>query len=230
MRKAAFNITSAFEGGGYATYQNTDSGIISYGRFQFTLAAGNLTKIVTRYTQRSTNPVVSHLQAYLPRITAKDEGLRKDPELKAQLLEAANDPIMQGVQDEVAGDTFWQPVVDLSIAPRNIQSALGHALLFDMSIQHGLYNFLVPKAEEVLGLPSKSRLGENGTTEHTFIAKVAELRRDNLYALAAKYNAGGMKVRGDFWVTLVTTGDWDLQGDSDGNLNVKGKIRQVRNP
>src|SRR5690606_29149586 len=30
IRTAAFNITAGFEGGGYATYQNYDAGIISY--------------------------------------------------------------------------------------------------------------------------------------------------------------------------------------------------------
>ena len=39
IRRAAFNITSTFEGSKtYANYQNYDAGIISYGRFQFTLS------------------------------------------------------------------------------------------------------------------------------------------------------------------------------------------------
>lgn len=230
VRKAAFNITAAFEGGGYATYQSYDSGIISYGRFQFTLAAGSFITVISRYIERSNSEVAGRLKGYMPRLNAKDEGLRKDPELKALCQEAAKDPIMQAIQDEVATEGFWQPVIDLSVKPRNIQSALGYALLFDMSIQHGRFNFLVPKTEEVLGVPNKSVLGRNGITEETFITKLAQLRQENLYALAAKLNLPGMKVRGDFWVKLVASGDWDLQGDADGNLDVKGKIRQVRNP
>src|SRR4051812_16386480 len=40
VRLAAFNITSGFEGGAYDTYQTYDAGIVSYGRFGFTLASG----------------------------------------------------------------------------------------------------------------------------------------------------------------------------------------------
>lgn len=230
VRAAAFNITSAFEGGGYGTYQTYDSGIISYGRFQFTLSAGSFITVLNRFFERSQNPVGPRIQAYMPRITAKDEGLRKDPELKALCVEAAKDPIMQAIQNEVATEGFWQPVIDLSIKPRNIQTPLGYALLFDMSIQHGRFNFLVPKAEEVLRVPPKSVLGSNGTTEQIFIAKVAQLRQENLYALADKLKLPGMRKRGDFWVNLVNSGDWNLQGDAAGNLNINGKIVQVRNP
>lgn len=230
VRHAAFNITAAFEGGGYATYQTYDSGIISYGRFQFTLAAGSFITVVTRFSQRATGATADGLRNYLPTLNTKSESLRQDGALKALCVEAAKDPIMQAVQDEVATEGYWDTVVELSIVPRNIQTPLGYALLFDMSIQHGRFNFLVPKAEEELGVPNKSRLGENGITEQTYIAKLAQLRQENLYNLAAKMNLPGLKPRGDFWVNLVNTGDWYLQGNADGNLNINGKIVQVKNP
>jgi hypothetical protein len=230
VRRAAFNITAAFEGGGYATYQTYDSGIISYGRFQFTLAAGSFVTVITRYLERATGATVDGLRTYLPRFAAKDESLRQDAALKALCQQAASDPIMQAVQDEVATEGYWQTVIDLSIAPRNIQTPLGYALLFDMSIQHGRFNHLVPLAEDQLGVPRKSRLGENGTTEQVYITKLAQLRRDNLYSLAQKLNLPGMRPRGDFWVALTNLGDWSLQGDTNGNLNVNGKLVQVRHP
>lgn len=230
VRKAAFNITSAFEGGGYATYQTYDSGIISYGRFQFTLAAGSFITVINRYLERSSGSIVDGLRGYLPRLNAKEESLRQDEGLKSLCIEAAKDPIMQNIQDEVATEGYWDTVIELSIAPRNIQTPLGYALLFDMSIQHGRFNFLVPKAEEVLGVPNKSRLGENGVSEQTYLATLARLRQENLYSLAAKLNLPGLRPRGDFWVNLVNAGDWQLQGDSNGNLNINGKIVQVRSP
>ncbi|MEZ4668364.1 MAG: chitosanase [Anaerolineae bacterium] len=230
VRRAAFAITSAFEGGGYATYQTYDSGIISYGRFQFTLAAGSFQTVITRYTERASGPTADGLRGYLPRIQAKDEGLRKDDGLKTLCKEAAKDLIMQQVQDEVATEGYWEAVIDLSIAPRGIQSALGHALIFDTAINHGRFNHLIPKTETELGVPSKSKVGANGVTEKTFVTKLAQLRKDNLYALAEKLKLPGLKVRGDFWVDLVASGDWNLQGDNNGNLNVKGKIVQVRTP
>ncbi len=230
VRRAAFAMTAAFEGGGYATYQTYDSGIISYGRFQFTLAAGSFMTVINRYLQRASGPTVDGLRGYLPRLNAKDEGLRKDEGLKNLCRTAAADPIMQTIQDEVATEGYWGAVIDLSIAPRNVQSALGYALMFDMSIQHGKYNFLVPKAETDLGVPNKSRLGENGITEQQYLTKLAQLRRENLYALSEKYKLPGMKVRGDFWLNLVTASDWNLQGDGNGNVNINDKIVQVRTP
>lgn len=230
VRHAAFNITAAFEGGGYATYQNYDSGIISYGRFQFTLAAGSLITVVRLYLERSTSPTAAELRAYLPRISARDETLRGDTRLRALLQQAAQEPAMQAVQDQVATEGFYTPVVELSIAPRGLQTPLAYALIFDMAIQHGRFNHLVPKTEETLGVPPKSRVGQNGISEQTFIQTLAQLRQENLHALAVKLNLPGMRPRGDFWVRLVESGDWQLQGDAGGSVNVNGKIVQVRQP
>ncbi len=230
VRRGAFAITSAFEGGGYATYQTYDSGIISYGRFQFTLAAGSFITVITRYINQASGSTVDGLRGYLPRINARDESLRKDDGLKTLCKTAAADPIMQAIQDQIATESYWGDVIGLSITPRNIKSAIGFALIFDTAIQHGKYNFLIPKTETDLGVPSKSRVGENGVTEQQFIVKLAQNRKDNLYALAAKLNLPGMQKRGDFWVNLVAANDWNLQGDANGNVNINGKIVQVRNP
>lgn len=230
VRKAAFNITGAFEGGGYATYQTYDAGIVSYGRFQFTLAAGSFITVINRYLERSSGGTASELRNYLPRMNAKDEGLRQDARLKELCIAAAADVIMQRIQDEVATEGYYLPVFELSINPRGITLPLSQALIFDMAINHGRFNHLLPKAEEVLGVPNKSRVGQNGVTEHQFITKLAELRRDNLYALANKHNLPGLKKRGDFWVNIVAAGDWNLQGDASGIVNINGKIVQVRNP
>lgn len=230
VRRAAFNITAAFEGGGYASYQTFDSGIVSYGRFQFTLAAGSFQTVITRYLDRASGPTVDGLRGFLARIQSKDEGLRKDDTLKSLCKAAAAETIMQQIQDEVATEVYWGATIELSIAPRGFQTALAYALIFDMAINHGRFNHLLPKAEQELGVPNKSKVGENGVTEQQFIIKLAQVRKDNLYALAAKLNLPGLKGRGDFWVGLVNSGDWNLQGDANGNVNVRGKIVQVRNP
>src|SRR5215207_5631585 len=63
IRKAAFNVTAGFEGGGYASYQNFDAGIVSYGRFQFTLASGSLFSVLDRYlVAASTSPIANELR------------------------------------------------------------------------------------------------------------------------------------------------------------------------
>ncbi len=230
VRKAAFNITGAFEGGGYATYQTYDAGIVSYGRFQFTLAAGSFITVINRFLERSGGATANELRNYLPRLNAKDEGLRQDARLKELCIAAASEAVMQQIQDEVATEGYYLPVFELSINPRGITLPLSQALIFDMAINHGRFNHLLPKAEEVLGVPNKSRVGQNGVSEHQFISKLAELRRDNLYALANKHNLPGLKKRGDFWVNIVAAGDWNLRGDTNGTVNINGKIVQVRNP
>ncbi|HEX2621520.1 MAG TPA: chitosanase [Phototrophicaceae bacterium] len=229
VRKAAFAVTAAFEGHGYAAYQNYDRGIISYGRFQFALNGG-LGSVVERYLNRSNTDVANQMRPYLPRIKAVDESLRSDTHLRDLLIAAAAEPVMQAVQDEVATENYWNRIMDLSINPRGIQSPLAKAMLFDIGIQYGVMHQLIGLAEQDLGVAPKSRVGENGITEKQLIAQVAERRRRGLYAQAERDNLPGLKPRADLWVNLIAANDWGFQGDVSGNVNASGKIIQVRNP
>ena len=231
VRKASFNITAGFEGGGYATYQNRDDGIISYGRFQFTLASGSLFSVVDKYLEKATGSVADQLRAqYHAPIKARDANLRNDGNLKNLLVAAAPDPIMQAAQDAVATEVYWNASMNLSAVPRNINTPLGRALLFDMAINHGLRHDMIALAEGALSLPVRGRLPDVDT-EKMLIVKLAEVRQDRMNKLAVKLNAPGLKQRGDFWVAYVATNDWDLLGDLNGNVLIKpGKAVQVRTP
>lgn len=230
IRLAAFNITSAFEGSkGYAMYQTYDAGIISYGRFQFTLAGGSLASVVDGYLSRSDSPIAQQLRAYQARIRNRDASLRNDAQLQSLLIQAAAEKAMQDAQDEVAINSYWIPSQD-SVTVRGIQTPLGQALLFDMAIQHGPAHKLIRKAEEELGVPPRSRLIENGLSEQQLIRRVVDVRKRALYAQADRDRLPGLKRRADFWVDLVQKGDWQLQGDADGNVWVFGAPVQVRNP
>ncbi len=231
VRKAAFNITAAFEGAGYGTYQNFDEGIVSYGRFQFTLASGNLEAVLERYLEVASGETAEGLRGYLERVRGREEGLRHDGEFKRLLKEAAEDGAMREAQDGVATEQFWKLVQGLSIQPRNVQTALGQALIFDMAINHGPRHDMIGLAEEGLGVKSKSRIPENGITEAALIERVAKVRQERMHRLADKHGWEGLRQRGDFWVALVERGDWDLQGDAEGLLEVKpGRKVQVRHP
>jgi hypothetical protein len=231
MRRAAFAITAAFEGHGYAAYQNYDSGIISYGRFQFTLAAGSLVNVVNNYLNVSRSKIAEDLRAnYQQRLNAKDESLRGDGRLKELLVMAASEKEMQDVQDEAARVGYWQQMIDLSAAPRGLSLPLSLGLAFDMAINHGLRHQHFGNAETALGVQPRSKVGTNGLTEQQLITEVAKQRRDFMYRFADKHGFPGLKVRGDFWTNLVAQNDWNLQGDTNGNVNVNGKIVQVRNP
>lgn len=235
VRKAAFNITAGFEGGGYATYQNTDSGIVSYGCFQYTLASGNLFALLNRYISASQHPVAIQLRdRFLQDAMERDPILRDNGEFRTLLIQAVDDPAMQKAQDEQAVLNHWNPTLDMMCRPRGIKTALGLALIFDMAINHGKSgtekNYL-RVIEETLGVPNKSMLGENGVREEDFIRRVAEARRDFMYRFANKHNLHGLKPRGDFWVHLIAAADWNLLGDDNGLVQIKqGRAVQVRNP
>lgn len=231
VRLAAFNITEGFEGGGYATYQNYDAGIISYGRFQFTLAGSGLFVVLDKFTSRSRSAIAGELRAvYFERVRNHDPNLRGDVRLRQLLLDAASEIEMQSAQDEAATELYWNVVQDLSIRPRNIQTPLGQALIFDMGINFGPRHGFLSAAEQELGVPPKSRVGDNGRREEDLIAALARLRKQSHDRQAERDRLPGLRVRGDFWVNLVNKGDWQLAGDPDGMLEVKpGKRVKVRN-
>jgi hypothetical protein len=234
VRRAAFNITTVFEGGGYASYQTLDAGVVSYGRFQFTLAAGSLFSVVDRYLTTSQSETAAALRTqYAERIRNRDATLRNDAALRTLLVRAAEEPGMQAAQDAIAVESYWNRARDVSMTPRNVQTALGRAMIFDMSINHGLWHDMLGRAETALGARPRSRLGENGVREEALIAKVAEIRKERMYKFADNHNPPlpGLKGRVDFWVNLIERGDWNLVGDASGQVMVKtGRSVQVRNP
>ena len=221
VRKAAFNITEGFEGSGYASFQNYDAGIISYGRFQFTLAGSGLFTVLEKYTSRANSPAAGELRAnYLQRTRNHDPNLRHDDRLKHLLIEAASDPVMQAAQDETATELYWNVVQDLSIRPRGIQTPLGQALIFDMGINFGTRHGFLGAAEKELGVPPKSRVVDNGRTEEELLAVLARLRQQSHDRQAERDNLPGLRARGAFWVALIEQGDWQIEGDDDGFLEV----------
>ncbi|KXK18289.1 MAG: hypothetical protein UZ15_CFX003002251 [Chloroflexi bacterium OLB15] len=234
-RKAAFNITAGFEGGGYDTYQNYDTGVVSYGRFQSTLSGGGLEQLLDLYLSKATGSSAEQLRKqYMPRVRLKDPELRNDAGFKSLLLRLARDPMMQAAQNQYATNAYWNAAQRQSMLPRGIKTPLGQALVFDMAINHGNWgaerDFLRP-AEQSLGAAIQSKLGENGLTEEQLIERAAKIRRDRLYALAAARGWGGLRPRGDFWVNLVEDGDWQLEGDEKGEILIKsGKKVQVKKP
>lgn len=230
VRIASFNITAGFEGGGYATYQNYDAGIVSYGRFQFTLAGSGLYRVLEKFTTRASSAVANELRThYLERTRNHDANLRNDQRLRQLLIEAAQDPIMQKAQDEVATEQYWDVVQDLSIRPRNIRTPLGHALIFDMGINFGPRHGFLTSAEQGVGLAPRTHINDIAT-EQRLITRLAELRRDSHYRQAARDNLPGLRVRGDFWVNMCQRGDWQLMGDDAGMVQVKPGLRvKVRN-
>lgn len=230
IKLASYAITGAFEGSGYAAYNNYDAGIISYGFIQFTMAAGSMITVVQRYLAASQTDVANQLRAYLPRIEARDGSLRTDENLKNLLIAAANEQAMIDAQHSVAEEKYWDKVWKGYIEPRGIESPLGIALLFDMGVNFGTSHGFVRLAEQQLGVLPQSKPGQNGITEEQLIQRVAELRKASHDKQAKEQNLFGLMQRGNFWVRLINNGDWGLQAEPSGTVNIRGKIVKVRNP
>jgi hypothetical protein len=230
IKLASYGVTGAFEGSGYAAYNNYDAGIISYGLIQFTMAAGSMITVVQRYLAASQTDIANQLRNYLPRIEARDGNLRNDETLKNLLITAADEQVMKDAQHSVADEKYWDKVWKGYIEPRGITTPLGIALLFDMGVNFGTGHGFVRLAEEQLGVPSQSKVGQNGHSEERLIQRVAELRKASHDKQAKEQNLFGLMQRGNFWVRLINNGDWGMLGDGGGNVNIRGKVIQVRNP
>lgn len=230
VQKAAVNITAAFEGSGYAAYNNYDAGIISYGIIQYTLKSGNLGYIVDQYLARSNSQTASQLRNYQGRIQAQDHTLKHDDELERLLKEAANDPVMQQIQDERAITNYWDRTIDNYVTPRGYQYPLTYALLFDVSVNFGVGDAFVRMAERDFGIPSGSRPENSGVSEKQIVGRIVELRKRSHDRQAREQGLHGLSARGDFWVDLVRKQDWYLQGDAMGFVYPLGKRAQVANP
>lgn len=231
IRKAAFNITGSFEGSGYASYQSYDAGVVSYGRFQFTVASGSLARVVEAYAKNRPDGTTAKTlrDYYLPRLEERDRRLREDVKMRALLVKAAADPLMQKAQDDIATGLYWDRAQAMTIQPRCIETALGQAMLFDIAIHHGIYHNLTGIAEQALGIPFKTCVG-SVTSEQTLIRQVARVRRDRLYALAGAF-LPGLRRRADFWLELIERSDWDLQGDLNGEVETYAGVHvRVKRP
>jgi len=227
VQKAALALTAAFEGSGYDAYNNYDAGIVSYGIIQFTLAAGTLATIVNNYIARSNSQIAQQIRAFLPRIQAMDQSLRNDQTLRRLLQQAAHEPEMQQIQDEVAIANYWTRTIDNYVKPRDYRHPLTHALLFDISVNFGVGDGFVRMAERDLGVPSRARPQDFGSTEEQIVERVVQLRKISHDRQAARDNLPGLRARGDFWVNLVSSADWDLLGDADGFILANGRRIQV---
>ncbi len=210
IQKIALDITAAFEGSGYATLQTRDKGILSYGRFQFTLVSGSLYTVLDKYNRLKPEHPVSLTK--LRRVQSKDSTLALDKTFLDTLVGYAKDPIMQAVQDEVAINEYFNKALAFSVTPRGLKTPLAIALTFDMSINHGLYHDIFNMVEDELDVPFKPKLADHGIDEWEYIVRVALRRLAKMKSIAKRDNQPGLIPRGQFWVKMAVHGDWNLEG------------------
>jgi hypothetical protein len=201
-RNAIWDLTGIFEsgkpGGNPSAYQNKDSGIVSYGAHQVTLASGNLWRVLNLYFQNSNTAVSQALkQEYAGRVQDKNayEGLRHDTRLRDLLIEAAKDPAMVNAQHDIFGQGFYVPAI-AEAEKLGIRTPLGMACIYDTRIQHGAggSTFLFGLTKQKAG----GNIGEKGITEPRWLAVFLDEREALLHRLADKADGTGDTNSGRF--------------------------------
>jgi chitosanase len=112
-----------------------DSGQLTYGRSQTTLASGNLFLLIQDYSARTDGSLSAKFKPYLPQLQACDTALNNDMTFRGLLKDAGSDPVMQEVQDAFFDRIYWDPAMRSADA-LGAQSALGAAIVYDSTV-HG---------------------------------------------------------------------------------------------
>jgi chitosanase len=141
QKRTAEAIVNIFETGhalgnyGQVTLIPGDTGHLTYGRSQTTLASGNLYLLVKSYCDRPNGQFSTQLSQYLNGLANRDTALDTDTTLRGLLREAGEDPAMHAVQDEFFDRVYWDPGKRDAEAI-NVSSALGTGVVYDSHI-HG---------------------------------------------------------------------------------------------
>lgn len=175
QKKAAQAIVNVFETGraqgeyGKVTLLSGDSGHLTYGRSQTTLASGNLFLLVKSYCEAEGAELSSELEGFLPKLADNDLSLDRDMRLRRLLREAGGDPVMQAVQDGFFDRVYWQPAAQAA-ASINIESGLGVGVVYDSHV-HGSWRRMRDRTTQRFG--SVADIGAE-----SWITRYIEVRRD----------------------------------------------------
>jgi hypothetical protein len=214
IRRTAFDIAATFESQSYGTTQTRDSGIVSYGRHQATLASGTLEDILTDYTKNSKSETAKQLSNYMDKVKNKDESLRTDKDFLKLLKEAAKEPEMVKAQDFKFTKDYWEPANKTAIS-EGLKSPLASAILFDTNVNGGM--------QKVLNR-TKESFPDGKYTEQEFLGKFLDLRKEYMLNVAEykrkhgdKNTANDLESAADYRISslkkLVDSGNLDLKGE-----------------
>lgn len=216
-------IVNTFEtgtpGGDYSrvTLLSGDSGHLTYGRSQTTLASGSLARLVRSYCATRDGSIADELRQYLPRLEACDTSLDTDTRLGSLLHDAGADPVMRRIQDEFFDRAYWDPALRAAES-LGIETALGTAVIYDSFI-HGAWARMrdatlartgLPSAALAKeGLPSASQNVTAGIGEREWIRQYIHVRREWL-ATHPNPLLRRTVYRMKAFTALANEGNWDL--------------------
>lgn len=188
--------------GDYAsvTLLTGDTGHLTYGRSQTTLASGNLYLLIKDYVDTDDAVFAKALWPYLSRLDAIDLSLDQDTDFHTLLRSAGDDPVMQRAQDAFFDRVFWAPAVR-SAAYIGSDMPLGMAVIYDSRI-HGSWHAIRDRVIKEFG--SLSDLGEK-----TWMWRYVSYRK-NWLATHSNTLLRKTVYRMDSMQTLMGSEKWDL--------------------
>jgi chitosanase len=111
-----------------------DTGHLTFGRSQTTLASGNLHDLLTQYSQNGGARFASALAPYMVRLRDRDLKLDNDLHLHNVLRAAADDPVMRDTQDEFFDSRYWATAARAADR-EGLATPLGVAVVYDSAVQ-----------------------------------------------------------------------------------------------
>ena len=174
QKKTSQAIVNIFETGsavgeyGQVTVLPGDTGHLTYGRAQTTIASGNLFLLIKAYVDEPLARLATELAAFLPALEFRDFSLDFDLELHELLREAGEDPVMQDTQDSFFDRVYWEPAVRSASAVQ-VSLPLGVAVVYDSHI-HGSWRRMRERTISNHGVP-------DGQDEKGWIGAYIDTRR-----------------------------------------------------
>ena len=207
QKRTAQAIVNIFETGrvqgeyGQVTLLRNDSGHLTYGRAQTTLASGNLYLLIKAYTDSAGAQFAAQLRPYLDRLEGRDLRLDNDMTFRGLLRDAGDDPVMHTAQDQFFDRVYWSPS-ERDANALSISTALGSAVVYDSHI-HGSWTRMRDRTTSRFG--TATTLGER-----TWVARYVDVRREWLGGHSNSLLRRTV-YRMDAFRQLIADGNWDLR-------------------
>jgi chitosanase len=205
QKKTAQAIVNIFETGraigdyGSVTLIPGDSGHLTYGRSQTTLASGNLALLIHAYCAAG-GVLSADLRPFLPAFDNRDLSLDSNEQVKTMLRSAGSDPVMRNVQDAFFDRVYWAPAIEAA-GRLGITLSLGAAVVYDSKI-HGSF-------ERIRAMTDQQRGAAGALGERKWVEAYVEVRR-NWLATHANNVLHGTVYRMDAFKGLIAKNAWDL--------------------
>ncbi|MNH07461.1 Chitosanase precursor [compost metagenome] len=206
QKRTAQAIVNIFETGsvlgdyGNVTVIKGDSGHLTFGRSQTTLATGNLHTLIERYCQNPGARFSERLSPFLARLAACDTALDHAGHLHNILRATADDPVMRETQDQFFDQTYWQPA-EKSADGLHITTPLGLAVVYDSTV-HGSWKLIRDRVTNDKGSP-------DAAGEREWITAYVEAREEWLANHANKVLHATV-YRTQAFSRLIALGHWGL--------------------